>query len=176
MKEGLKSIGTLIFGLGFFILLILVPVLIINGSLIIGGMLLPWLISSSWIVFFLNLFVFLPLSLIKKTGEFGFSAMFLSSYVFGLTLWFAGLLLTYDIWGFFGVIVGLFLGGVGVVPVGMLATLLTGEFGALLFLIALVVLTFGLRVLSLYLGTRHDIKEYQVHKEDIRDVEYKEIN
>lgn len=80
--------------------------------------------------------------------------MFISSYVFGLTLWFLGLLLTYFTWGFLGVFIGLVLVGVGVVPVAMLAMLLNGELFVLFVLVLLTILTFGLRFLGIYMARR----------------------
>lgn len=173
MIEGIKNIGWFIIGIGGLILLLFISVLILNGSLIVGETILPWLIDISWLVFFVNLLIFLPLALIRKTSTFGCSAMFLSSYVFGLTLWFTGLLFAYYIWGFTGVIIGLIFGGVGVVPVGMLATLLTGEFFGLTVLVILTVLTFGLRIVSLLLSSRY---EEQVSYDNVRDVEYEELD
>jgi hypothetical protein len=67
-------------------------------------------------------------------------------------LCFLGLLLTYVIWGGFAVFIGLFLAGVGVVPVAMLATLLKGLWGPFGILIGLTILTFGTRIFGLSLS------------------------
>jgi hypothetical protein len=62
-----------------------------------------------------------------------------------------GFLLTLAIWGATGVIIGLFLAGIGVVPVAMLATLFHGMWEPLIQLVLLFILTFGTRMGSLYL-------------------------
>jgi len=93
--------------------------------------------------------------------------MYISSYVFGLTLWFLGLLLTYFTWGFLGVFIGLVLGGVGVVPVAMLAALINGEFFTLGILVFLTMLTFGTRALGMYLAGRAEKNKSTVHEAEI---------
>lgn len=158
MKEKLKNFGYYVLGIAGLLLLLLVSVAMIKGAVWIGEHALQWLINFSWIVFAINLFILLPLGLFRKTGIVGGMGMYISSYVFGLTLWFLGLLLTYFTWGFFGIFIGLVLGGVGVVPVAMLAMLLNGEFFTLVVLIMLTILTFGARALGIYLTSRAEEK------------------
>ena len=158
MKEKLKNFGYYILGIGGFLLLLFTSIAMIKGAVWIGEHALQWLINFSWIVFSINLFVLLPLGLFKKTGIVGGMGMYISSYVFGLTLWFLGLLLTYFTWGFLGVFIGLMLGGVGVVPVAMLAMLLNAEFFSLVVLVILTALTFGARFLGIYLASRAEEK------------------
>ena len=55
-----------------------------------------------------------------------------------------------------GVIIGLMIAGVGIVPVGMLAVLLQGEWQALIVFVIFIVLTFGLRALGLWLAKKVD--------------------
>lgn len=178
MLEGIKNTAWFLVSIGAFLLVIFIGALILNGSLLIGETVLPWLVNISWIMFFLNLCLFLPLSFVRSTNAFGSTAMFFSSYIFGLTLWFAGLLFTYYIWGFLGVAIGLFLMGVGVVFTGMLATLLTGEFSGLLILVLLLIVTYGLKILSLYLSERFENKDNNDHlvHQRVYDVEYEEID
>lgn len=154
MKEKLKNFGYYVLGIAGLLLLLLVSIAMIKGAVWIGEHALQWLINFSWIVFAVNLFILLPLGLFRKTGMVGGMGMYISSYVFGLTLWFLGLLLTYFTWGFLGVFIGLVLGGVGVVPVAMLAMLLNGEFFTLVVLVVLIVFTFGTRALGVYLANR----------------------
>ena len=62
-----------------------------------------------------------------------------------------GLLLTLDLWGGCAAVIGLFLLGIGVVPIAMLATLFNGMWIELGLLVLAVVLTFGLRILGAFL-------------------------
>ena len=70
----------------------------------------------------------------------------------GLTLWFWALVLTYTIWGAVAVFIGLFLLGIGVVPVAMLATLFDGQAATTLQLLLLTVVTFGARSIGVRLA------------------------
>ncbi len=158
MVNGLKNVGGFVIGAGFLLLLLLISVWIIQGAVWVGEHVLQWLINLTWIAFGINLFILLPLSLFRKTGVFGGIGMFISSYIFGLTLWFTGLLITYFTWGFLGVFIGLMLGGVGVIPVAMLASLLDGELFVLFILILLSVLAFGLKMLGIYMAGRAEEK------------------
>lgn len=78
--------------------MLFVSMIMLQGVVWIGEHALQGLINFSWIVIVINLFILLPLGLFKKTGIVGGMGMYISSYVFGLTLWFLGLLLTYFTW------------------------------------------------------------------------------
>jgi len=131
-----------------FIAFLLIPVFFIVGGIKLGAILIPWLYNLSYLSFAVGLVILLPMGIFKKTRAFSGFCLCISSYIYGLTLWFLGLLLTYGIWGMLGVIIGLFIMGVGVVPVALLATLLNGIWGHFWGLLILLFLTFGSRVLG----------------------------
>ncbi len=108
--------------------------------------LLPWFSVLTWIGFGVVVFVLLPLAIPKATRGFSSVGLIVASYVFGATLWMEGLLFTLAIWGVGAVFIGLFLAGVGVVPIAMLATLLKGMWGPLVELVLLTIMTFGSRI------------------------------
>jgi len=150
MREILGSIGGFIIGIGVLLLIIFLIVVFIKGSLWIGTKVLPLLSIIMWIVFLLNILVILPLALFRKTIGISSVGLFVSSYIYGTTLWFWALLLTYLIWGVFALIIGLFIAGIGVVPIAILATIIKGEWATVAQIIFLLILTFGSRALSLY--------------------------
>ena len=100
----------------------------------------------------LVVFVFLPLAIPRATRGFSSIALVIASYVFGAALWMGGFLLTLSIWGVVGVIVGLFIAGIGVVPIAMVATLVKGMWGSLFELVLLLIMTFGCRAGGLSLA------------------------
>lgn len=148
------GVGTWVLGVGITALLILVSVFGILVAIWIGSKAIPYLFAIAWICLGLTILVFLPLAFIKRTRHFGVYCIYGSSFVYGITLWFVGLLLTAELWGYVAVFIGLFLLGVGVVPFAMLATLFKGMWGELAVLIVLTILTFGARALALWLGTK----------------------
>ena len=176
MKETLKNIGYFALGVGALILLAVLSALMIKGTVWVGEHVLQWLINLAWFTFALDLFILLPLGLFRKTGFVGGIGMSISSYVFGLTLWFFGLLLTYFIWGFWGVFIGLALYGVGVVPVAMLAVLIDGDFVTLGTLVLLTVFTFGTRALGIYLAVRAEENKNTQYEEIIPESTDKQIS
>ena len=66
------------------------------------------------------------------------------------------------IWGTRAVFIGLFIAGIGVVPIAILATALNGEWAITGQIILLLVLTFGSRMLGFYFAERVDeINNYE---------------
>ncbi|OHA58820.1 MAG: hypothetical protein A2571_00335 [Candidatus Vogelbacteria bacterium RIFOXYD1_FULL_44_32] len=147
--DKVKAAGWYIVGLGVLILSISMLVAFISGGVWLADKVLAWLGPIMWILLGIDILIFLPLTLFKKTKPYAGIAIFSSSYVFGLGLWMFGLLLTFFHWGYWGVIIGLIFLGVGVVPTAMLATLLNGEFLALGILLLFTFITFASRFLGL---------------------------
>lgn len=162
MVDFLKSIGGIIIGIGIFLGIIFLAMFFIKGGVWLGAIVLPWLSIIMWLVFILNVIIFLPLGIFKKTRSVSAFGFVMSSYVYGLTLWFWALLLTYLIWGTTAVFIGLFIAGMGVVPIAILATALNGEWAITGQIILLLVLTFGSRMLGFYFAERADeINNYE---------------
>jgi len=113
----------------------------------------------------LDILIFLPLGIFRKTKGVSACALIVSSYVYGLTLWFWSLCLAYLLWGIFAVVVGLFIAGVGVVPIAILASAFTGEWVIMGQILLLLVLTFGSRMLGFHFAQRADELAYsEKHK------------
>jgi len=148
VKSVISSIGTYALGLAMLLVIIALPVLFIVGGVVVGEKILPWLILLSMLTFAFNIVILLPLALIPPTRGWAGLGFFISSFVFGITGWFMGLLFTWILWGGLAVAIGLFIMGIGVVPIAMLATLFNGMWAEFGILVLAVVLTFGLRILG----------------------------
>ena len=136
--------------LGFLAL----AVIFIKGAMWASEHLLAPLFSVGSLAFALVLFLLLPLSMFKRLRGFTGICIFIASYLFGLTCWLLGFVITYALWGFGAILVGLlFLGG-GVVPIGMIASIFNGEWQSLGMLLFLMGLTFGSRFLGVYIAQR----------------------
>jgi hypothetical protein len=133
----------------------------IKGWVWLGEIVLPWLPIIMGLVLVLDLLIVLPLAVFKKTKGLSAIGLVASSYVYGLTLWFWGLLLTYYLWGVIAVFIGLFMAGVGVVPMAMLATALAGEWAITGQLTLLLLFTYGSRLLGFHLAERADELAYE---------------
>lgn len=146
MKTRLASVGTAALGIAIMLALILIPVLLLQGGLWLSALLFPWLVTLNALAVFVTVFVLLPNAVFSSTPKFAGSGMMIVSYVFGATLWVWSLLLTYTLWGGFWLFLGLFMAGVGVVPLAMIATFFKGMWAELGELVLLIVLTLGVRV------------------------------
>ena len=154
--DKLKDAGFGIVGIGLILGLIILAFFLIEGGVKLGEAIYPYLATASGVTIGVTFLILLPLSLFKRTRYFSASLLLVASFVFGLSLWIWALILTYYIWGIAAVFIGLFLLGVGVVPIAMLATLFNGMWPQLLELIVLTVLVFGVRAYSLYLANKVD--------------------
>ena len=106
-----------------------------------------FLLPISWIGVAIVAVILLPMALFKATRPAGGTGMYFSSYLFGLTTWFLGATITFVTWGWVGLIIGLIIAGVGVVPIGILAAFISLKEPALGFsLIVMVVIVFATRI------------------------------
>jgi hypothetical protein len=75
-------------------------------------------------------------------------AMMYLSYMWGLYLWIAAFGYLLRNWGWLPVIIGIFLAGVGVVPVALFMALIHGQFANLFFFLIAISLLVGARYLA----------------------------
>lgn len=94
----------------------------ITGATKLSEIALPWLIMLSAASLAICVAILSPLALFKKTRKWAGNGFLFISYVFGINGWCLGVLLTWSIWGKVALFFGLFLAGVGVVPIALLAT------------------------------------------------------
>ncbi len=145
-KEVLAGLGGLLIIGAMLLVGAAIGAVFIFGSAWASSKLLPWFSILTLFAFGFVVFIVLPLAIPRATRGFSSVALFISSYVFGATLWMEGLLLTLSLWGVGAVVIGLFIVGVGVVPIAMLATLLKGMWGPLIELVLLTIMTFASRI------------------------------
>ena len=106
-----------------------------------------FLLPISWIGIAIIVVILLPLSLFRATRGIAGAGIVYSSYLFGLTTWFLGATVTFATWGWTGLLIGLAIAGVGVVPIGILAAFISLKDPNLGFsLIALVAIVFATRM------------------------------
>lgn len=105
-----------------------------------------FLMPISWITLAIVVFILMPLALFKGTRRFAGFTIFFSSYLFGLTTWLLSAAITFTSWGWPALIIGFVLGGVGVVPIGILAAFISLGLPSLGFsLIVMIIIVFAAR-------------------------------
>jgi hypothetical protein len=156
MKEKLKGIGWGVIGIACFVGLIILILFLIKGGIWLSATIYPYLATvMNWTIS-ITVLIFLPLSISKKLRGFTGLSIYITSYIFGATLWVWGLLLTYFLWGGLALFIGLFMMGVGVVPIAMLASIFKGMWSTLGQLALLLVMTFATRAFGVYLIAKHE--------------------
>jgi hypothetical protein len=154
MKGKIAEFSSMIFGIVIFLAILSIPILLILGSTWAAKNLLQPLIVLGWIVVAIDILILLPLSLFKGLRGFSGTAIFISSFLFGLVTWLLGFILTYAIWGLWAVIAGVLFFGGAVVPFALLATLFNGMWEPFFTVIILVALTFGARIIGILIAER----------------------
>jgi uncharacterized protein YacL len=106
-----------------------------------------FLLPISWIGVAIVVLVLLPMALFKATRPAAGTGMYFSSYLFGLTTWFLDATVTFVTWGWVGLIIGLIIAVVGVVPIAILASFISLKEPILGFsLIVMVLIVFATRM------------------------------
>jgi hypothetical protein len=156
MEERIKNIGYgfLIFG-GLLAIIFLIT-LFLEGSAWVSIKLMPLFKLLSSISFTASLIFLLPLTFFKRTRQFAGMGFIIISYIFGLSAWFTGFVLTLVIWGWLPIILGLLFLGIGVVPIALLATLIKGIWIEFIPLLITVILIYLFRLFGFYLLNKQD--------------------
>jgi hypothetical protein len=153
--DALKNLGLILLGIAIFGGLLLLAAFYIEGAVWATVKLTPVVEWANFLSFVAVILLILP-AFIRKSRGFAAIGYMLASYIFGISLWMYGLIVAYALWGTAGVVVGLVLMGVGVVPVAVVAALLHGEWFAIGNLILGLVMTFGTRALAAFLAAKAD--------------------
>lgn len=170
MKEKFKMIGGFACGILFMVAAITIAAFLIEGGVWLSEKLLPLMsVATGW-AFTACIFILVPLAVFHRTRGYAGVGLLVASYIFGLMLLMTGLVLTYTLWGFTAVFVGVLLLGVGVVVTAVLATVFNGIWSALLLLIFLVFLTYGTRLMAFYVIERCEgqLPEHDLDFEQVR--------
>jgi hypothetical protein len=160
MKDSLKSIGSFILGICILAGVGCLAGMFLTGGVWLGERVYPWLIVITAIALFVTTLVLVPLAIFPHTRAFAGGGIYIASFVFGLTLWVWSLLTSYTLWGIGGVFVGLFLAGVGVVPIAILASLFHGLWSMAGELLLVTAITFGTRFFGIYLMAKAEATDH----------------
>lgn len=162
----LKSIGGTLLGIAVFVGIIAATILFFTFGAKAAFTISPFVNWLAGVLFIINLFVLLFAPIPKVRGVAGL-IVYISSYVYGLSAWIYGLAVTLAFWGWLAVIIGIFLGGIGVVPIGMLASIFNGRWDIFWTLLLTIVLTYGARIIGYALANSADTSK----NEEIVDIE-----
>lgn len=146
--EKVKQFGEMSLGFVAFLALSTIPLILLVGSVWAAKHLLQPLIAIGWIAVAIDLFILLPLSLFSSLRGLTGGLIFMSSFVFGAVTWLLSIILTYALWGFWALVIGILLFGGAVVPFAMLATMFEGMWEPFFTVFAMLIVTFGSRIVG----------------------------
>lgn len=148
--EKLKEAFYSILGVGIFIAFVLITGLLFIYGAKFAEAILPFLQELTGWITAIALFILLPLAIFRQTRTISAVGLYLSSFVFGISLWVYGFLTAYFYWGVVGVLIGLVFLGIGVVPVAILAALVNADWSTIGSIVYLIAITYGARALGIY--------------------------
>lgn len=157
----LKKAGSYGFGVVIIVAVFLLVTLFLRGVVWASEKALPWLLNAGSIAFDVCVLGLLPLCIFRRTRPWAGFGFYLASFLFGIALFAFSCLVVVTIWGYGGLIVGLVLGGVGVVPVAFFAALFHAEWSPFWAVVIGTVLTFGTHFLGIYLITPKEVEKQQ---------------
>ena len=99
--------------------------------------------------------VFLPMGMFKKTRGVSVTALWFTSYLFNFTGWIYSVGVAFALLGWFWLIIGLLLAGVGVGPIAFIGALLKGPDGLAMGVAFPFILGFGARFIAVWLEEPH---------------------
>ena len=168
----LKNSSLGILGFSVLILIMLVGLIVIIGLAKISEKVIPYLIMASEWCLAIFILLILPLSLIMSLRNVLSIISYIFSFVFGISTWSLALISLWFYWGFLSIFLIFFLHAF--VPAAMIVLLFKGQFSVILTLLIGLILTYGMRFYSLWLGSLQF--KNQESKTDIIDISSSSIN
>jgi hypothetical protein len=150
--NAIKGVGLIAFGIACFAGMLLLLATFVLGLTWVSVNVIEYLLLAVAVAIMLCLFILLPLALFRRTRSVSFYGFFIFSFLFGATTWVMGFLTTFQHWGWPGVFIGLFLGFVGIVPLGIIASALHSDWWSVVALVVGLIITYGARSLALGLA------------------------
>jgi hypothetical protein len=153
--DKIKSIGTFSLGIMVVAALLIVPFAFIYGIPWISAKILPaiaWVTNGAILVSVVSL----PFAFARRARPTVSLILVISSFIFGFHLWLFSALVSFSIWGYTGLIIGLLLAGIGVLFIAVLACLFNGMWTVLGALVGSAVMVYGARLLGYYIAAKAD--------------------
>ncbi|WP_027340221.1 hypothetical protein [Halonatronum saccharophilum] len=165
MKAILENIKNIFIGLIILVGISIIPMLFIVGQAWVSARIFPWIVSINTITLLCTYIILLPLCIFKRARKIAGSTMVLASYVFGLMILVWSFLIVYSMWGLIGIIIGASIIGVGTIPIAIIVLVIEGAWGALAYLLFLIITFIGTRLFGGYLISVEEEKSNTISKQ-----------
>ncbi len=154
MNEKIKTFFLSILGIAVVVALSVGSFALFLGGVAAGAWAFPVLSAVVGVITVFVLPVLVLLSALKTTRRFAGQTLVFSSYFYGATLWIWSFFYTLHTWGWLAVIIGVFMAGVGIVPIAILAALFHGAWATIGQLLLGLLLTFGTRLYGIFMKAK----------------------
>jgi predicted neutral ceramidase superfamily lipid hydrolase len=154
--DALKALGCVLFAIAAFVALLVLAALAMNGLAWVSEHVIPYLFVATEIAFAVCVIILFPLALFRRSRAVSAIGFLACSAIFGLCAWVMGFQATLEYWGTAGVLIGLFLAVVGIVPLGIVASAFHGDWVAVGSLTTGLVMTFSARAIAYWLVAKVD--------------------
>jgi hypothetical protein len=163
--QALKNVGMTVLSLGVIAGLGIVTIIYLQGIAWVSVRVYEYVLMVNSAAFLLSVFILLPCAIFRVTRKIAAFGLLGASYVFGLTVWIFGFLMTYAALGVIGLFIGLvFFPVAGVVPLGMFVSGLDGHWDVFWQFVLGIAFTFGARGLATWLALKVD--QYEEEKRE----------
>lgn len=115
---------------------------------------LSWFPVITLVTLLISAFVFAPLGLFHSTRSFAANALIASSYLVGMMLWVIASFYAFSFFSWWGVLIGIALLGIGVIPVALLGLAMASEWTEVLMLLCVLTAGYGFRLLGVWYLSR----------------------
>ena len=141
--------------LAFVVLCVLVavPILFLFGVSWLIRIVEPIVSFCTATAFWLSLLLFLPMALLRRTRIISIFGLGAASLIFGIFSWCLSFATVHDYFGITGLVIGLLIAGVGIVPIALVGAIMHHAWPLLVLLIFALILSLGTRVLAMWLAT-----------------------
>ena len=160
----IKEVGSVVLGFAALIGIAAIGVGLLTGAAEFSVWVLKWTFPVFSITLICSIVILLPLSLLPPTRGFSAVGFMVASSAFSAILWLWGMAYTYSVWGMFGVIIGLVMMGIGVVPVAIFAALVHGDWSNFWMLISTGFAIIIFRVFANWLAEKADERAYELER------------
>jgi len=154
--NAITTFGVFMLGVACLSALALAPVVYILGLAWVSEHIREYIALPLSVALLLCAFIFIPLALFRTTRVVSIYGFLISSYLFGFATWILGFVITLQYWGKIGVVIGLLLGAVGIVPLGIIASAWNADWPAAVALIVTLFITYGSHMLGFRLAASLD--------------------
>lgn len=152
LKNTIVYIAGLIKYVAVLVVIVGLLSVVFAGVRFLSGVLIPVLSVVSAAMIMVMIFMLVLSSIVRKYVTVTSFALLIFSYFFGITAWFLGLASTLHYFGFIWVVIGVFMLGIGVVPIGLLALAVNEQWWNFATLLILLIVAYKARNWALKSG------------------------